>query len=74
MNTSSSKSSKFNKPLNLVNLNHKDLSKVDNEFYECLICNEKFELNETFKNYLAHLLIQHKLVISDVEQIGDFKK
>ena len=68
----------FNKPLNLVDLTSKqELSKLEssNCEYECLLCNQKFNLaDENNKNYLAHLLVTHKFVISDVDQIGDFKK
>ena len=67
----------FNKPLNLIDFTSKqELSKLEiNSEYECLLCNQKFNLvEENIKTYLAHLLVVHKLVISDVDQIGDFEK
>ena len=75
--TGKNKISLFNKPLNLIDLTTKqELSKVDiNNEYECLLCSQKFDLtDENKKNYLAHLLVVHKFVISDVDQIGDFDK
>ena len=67
----------FNEPLNLIDFTTKqELSKLEiNSEYECLLCSLKFNLvEENTKNYLAHLLVGHKLVISDVDQIGDFEK
>jgi hypothetical protein len=67
----------FNKPLNLIDLTTKqELSKLEiNSEYECFLCSQKFNiLDENNKTYLTHLLIAHKLVISDVDQIGDFEK
>ncbi len=67
----------FNKPLNLIDFTSKqELSKLEiNSEYECMLCHQKFNLiEENFKTYLAHLLVVHKLVISDVDQIGNFEK
>jgi hypothetical protein len=41
----------------------------------CFLCDEKFKTtNENNKDYLAHILVAHKIVIADVKQIGDFKR
>jgi hypothetical protein len=47
----------------------------DPEHLLCLLCDDKFETDGVDnKDYLAHLLIMHKLVIADVKLIGDFKR
>ena len=43
-------------------------------FHRCLLCPIEFHLSPDPKPYLAHLLRDHKLVISDVDQIGNFAK
>jgi hypothetical protein len=46
-----------------------------NDLIKCLICDQHYLYqNDVQKNqYLSHLLVEHKLVISDVNSIGDFK-
>lgn len=46
-----------------------DLNNVD-----CLLCDIKFNLLENKKEFLAHLIVSHKLVISDVDNIAEFSK
>jgi len=63
-------------PLNLADLVPKEnLSELnyDSEC-ECVLCNCSFDLEVDLKKYLSHLLTEHKIVISDVDQIGDLKK
>lgn len=46
-----------------------------NNIIECLLCEQKFDLNNiSKKEYLAHLIVKHKLVISDVDNIAEFSK
>lgn len=65
------------KPLNLSELIAKRTRYVQNtsaNLSKCLICNETFNLDDLKTTYLAHLLKSHRIVIGDVEQIGDFEK
>ena len=43
---------------------------------KCLLCEETFNLfgKDNRKAFLAHLIISHKLVISDVDNIAEFNK
>lgn len=41
---------------------------------KCLCCQNEFAQDLDFKSYLAHLLKEHKIVISDVDKIGHFPK
>ena len=40
----------------------------------CLLCDEKFNIIDNKKEFLAHLIMSHKLVISDVNSIPEFDK
>lgn len=48
---------------------------IQAESIKCMLCDQNYlHQNDTQNNhYLSHLLIDHKLVISDVNSIGDFK-
>jgi len=41
---------------------------------DCIICDQKFDINDEKKLYLAHLISAHQVVIADVKIIGHFKK
>jgi hypothetical protein len=76
-NISNPKNSLNIKPMNLYNsLNVNPLSDPEKTIIKssCLICCEEFEIIPEIKVYLSHLLTVHKLVIGNIEQIGDFKK
>lgn len=64
------------KPMNLTDLfkNGKLNEKLTDNLFECLLCDQRYDVINFQKAYLTHLLELHKLVIADVEQIGDFKK
>ncbi|RNA31813.1 zinc finger protein 277-like [Brachionus plicatilis] len=63
------------KPLNLI-----DRIKKKAENHEvivvCLRCDQEFNVQDidSQKNYLSHLLKEHRMVISDVDHIGHFQK
>lgn len=63
-------------PLNLADLIPKEKLPHSNDYShcECLLCDCTYDLEVDVKKYLAHLLTEHKIVISDVDQIGDLKK
>jgi hypothetical protein len=63
-------------PLNLADLNPKENHSGSNDEsqFECILCDCSFNLEDDLKKYLAHLLTEHKIVISDVDHIGDLKK
>lgn len=64
------------KPLNLNDLlkNKSENGFQELEPDECMLCAQKFNITDCQKNYLSHLLTAHRLVISDVDQIGDLIK
>lgn len=64
------------KPLNLFDLIKNQLKKPEITKIECLLCDNNFDLIQSIdlKLYLAHLLSEHLLVISDVDHIGHFAK
>ena len=47
---------------------------IDLNSTKCLLCEETITLLENKKEFLTHLIISHKLVISDVENIAEFSK
>jgi hypothetical protein len=47
---------------------------IDLNSTKCLLCEETINLLENKKEFLTHLIISHKLVISDVENIAEFSK
>lgn len=47
---------------------------VDNNLCECLLCNDTFDLHNSNDSLLAHLLLQHKLVIADIKDVVDLKR
>ncbi|XP_066284421.1 zinc finger protein 277-like [Branchiostoma lanceolatum] len=47
----------------------------DSDRLGCLLCNQTFEDSATDRDmFLAHLLVEHKLVIADVKLIADLKR
>ena len=65
------------KPLNLADVKNSKEPASDSSIRrcECLLCPEVLDITlSDQKNYLAHLLIAHQLVIADVNQIGDFER
>lgn len=64
------------KPLNLIDRISKKKTEYEKMSIVCLKCDKQFEVqdNAAQKNYLSHLLKEHSLVISDVDQIGHFQK
>jgi hypothetical protein len=68
---------KFNiYPQSLSELKLKKLKKVNQDEIdvECLLCDQKFDISDEKKSYLAHLIGSHQVVIADVKLIGHFKK
>lgn len=49
-------------------------TKDDLSSIECILCDETFNLVEDKKELLTHLIMSHKLVISDVNKISEFSK
>ena len=41
---------------------------------KCVLCDNEFDIFNDQKDFLAHLLINHKIVIADVKQIGDLRR
>lgn len=65
------------KALNLADVKKKEDKQeiVVADSIQCLLCDAKFELiGDNTKSYLAHLLASHRLVIAEINQIGDFKR
>jgi hypothetical protein len=64
----------LNKPLNLAEINKSD--KVDDPtvLLECLLCEERLEIEKDSKPYLTHLLTMHRLLITEVDKIGDIQR
>ena len=70
------------KPLNLNELNAFKLNslkkhqELTGQSIDCILCEIKFNLNTELeeKTYLAHLIATHRVVIADVNLIGDLKK
>ena len=72
-------------PLNLTDLK-KSIKEVENcdsgsknkkntTIVECFLCDEKYGIkNDGNKEFLAHLLSAHRLVIADFAQIGNFQE
>lgn len=76
-NKSEKISNKFNlHPQSLSELKSKNLSKIseDELDVDCILCDQKFDINDDKKLYLAHLISAHQVVIADVKIIGHFKK
>ena len=63
-------------PLNLSELVAAVASKEECEgvSIKCLLCESEYTGVIDIKPYLVHLLRDHQLVISDVDQIGNFPK
>lgn len=63
-------------PLNLIDRISKKKTEYEKMSIVCLKCDKQFEVQDigAQKNYLSHLLKEHSLVISDVDQIGHFQK
>lgn len=62
------------KPLNLADLNGSEKS-LKQILINCPLCDLEFKLEESEqKPLLAHLLLEHNLVIGDVDKIGDLAK
>ena len=70
--------SKFNKssikPLNLNEISKLVEPADENNNETCLLCEELFDVVKSQQDYLSHLFSKHRLVISDVAQIGEFRK
>lgn len=45
-----------------------DLDKVTHT--SCLICDKEYQLKRELDDYLAHLFVEHRLVIADVQDIS----
>lgn len=57
-----------NEIINSLSL-EKDVKSESSKEVPCLKCNRSFEFPEGKDNYLAHLYLGHRLVISDVQDI-----
>lgn len=64
------------KPLNLIDRIKKKKAENFHVLIVCLQCNQEFNIKESSdkRNYLSHLLKEHRLVISDADHIGHFQK
>lgn len=60
-------------PLTLHQKNENPTIFKSNETEECscVLCEEKFTLPESEKQFLTHLFMKHRLVIADLNQIAD---
>lgn len=54
-------------------LNFKDEDNCDKET-QCLLCQDKFNLNVAFKIFLQHLFEVHHVVIEEVQYIKNLPK
>lgn len=64
---------KFFGPLTLhqKNENPTIFKSIETEECPCVLCEEKFLLPESEKQFITHLFMEHRLVIADVNQIAD---
>ena len=77
MNNSSavSKLSKISsKPLNLNEIAKSIEPLVAKPTDDCILCERSFDVTNAQQEFLTHLFTQHRLVISDVGQIGELSK
>lgn len=60
-------------PLTLHQKNEKPtiFKSSETEECSCILCEDRFTLPESEKQFLTHLFMQHRLVIADVNQIAD---
>ena len=57
--------------LKLKNSKKKNTDELD---VDCILCDQKYDIDDDKKTYLAHLISLHRVVIADVKMIGHFKK
>ncbi|CAD7089082.1 unnamed protein product [Hermetia illucens] len=50
-----------------------EVPRDDSDQVQCVKCKEQFEFPEGQDDYLAHIYLEHRLVIADVDDIADLK-
>lgn len=50
-----------------------EVPRDDSDQVQCVKCKEQFEFPEGQDDYLAHIYLDHRLVIADVDDIADLK-